>query len=110
MAEQIKLEINSLPTVLPYLLSKEPKKPLDLLAKARDLRKTKMTQEYSDWRSRLIRNWRDKGQIEPSQEKDVKRLMAALQKHLSVPQKLPLKVGIEAKMEGSVLALHHSSR
>jgi hypothetical protein len=99
--EEVNLEINSLPPVLPYLLSKGPQKPLDLLRQVRKLRKMKMTEEYRDWQSRLIRNWTDKGFIEPSQERDVKRLIAAFQKHLTVRQELPVEVGMEMKIDAT---------
>ena len=81
--EHIRLQITSLPPVLPYLLSKEPKGPLDLLKTAHELRQTQIIETG---RKRLIQNWRRKGEIQLSQEKDVKQLIATLQKQFSVPQ------------------------
>jgi hypothetical protein len=58
-----KADLDGLPPFLPYLLSKEPKTPTDLLRKATDLRKTGMVKDYRNWRNQLIRDWREKGMI-----------------------------------------------
>jgi hypothetical protein len=78
-------ELAGLPPFLPYLLSKEPKCSADLLAEALTLRKTGMIGDYRDWRSGLIRDWREKGVIRAQYRKELAIIATKVNKELSTP-------------------------
>jgi hypothetical protein len=89
-------ELHGLPPFLPYLLSRNPKTPIDLLAKAVALRKTGMVEDYRNWRNGLIRDWREKGIIRAQYRRELSRIAQKIQKEFAAPasSNLELKVSM----------------
>jgi hypothetical protein len=79
------VELDGLPPFLPYLLSKEPTCPADLLTEALKLRKLGMIADYRDWRNGLIRDWREKGVIRAQYRKELVTIARSVRKELSTP-------------------------
>jgi hypothetical protein len=79
-------EIEALPPFLPYLLKQDPLTPIDLLRKALALRQKGAVRDYREWRTKLIREWRDYGRIDLTYEKDIKKLTRAVVHEID-PQK-----------------------
>jgi hypothetical protein len=77
-------EFDALPPFLPYLLRKDPETPDALLRSALALGKTGMVRDYRQWRTQLLRDWRDKGRIDTANEKEIKRITQAMVHELKV--------------------------
>jgi hypothetical protein len=78
-------ELDGLPPFLPYLLSKDPKTPSDLLSEAAALRKTGMVKDYRDWRNGLIREWREKGVIRAQYRRELSSIAQKVKKEIGAP-------------------------
>ena len=87
------------PTFLPYLLSKDPKAPADLLREVSELRKTQMVRDYQYLRGEMIRNWAERGIIDPGHERDVKRTVLALHEEMKVVDRVPVEAGVDFKVD-----------
>ncbi len=87
------LELGSLPSFLPYLLSLQPRSPLDLLREAKKLRNDPEIDEYRTFRSKILQNWVKKGEINPDDEKGIKQ--AALNIHNKLKMDKQFEVGLE---------------
>jgi len=79
------LELDGLPSFLPYLLSKGPSCPADVLREALKLRNLGMIKDYRDWRNGLIRDWREKGLIRAQCRKELAAIGRSVRKELSTP-------------------------
>jgi hypothetical protein len=99
--QEIPAELVSWPPCLPYLLSRNPTSPTELLQEAFELRKTKEAADYRGLRHKIFRNWTDKGLIDPTHEKDMKRFVLEFHKALKVAQKVPVEAGAEFKIEAT---------
>ncbi|MGH3886398.1 MAG: hypothetical protein ACRDSZ_07480 [Pseudonocardiaceae bacterium] len=69
-----KFEVDALPSVVPYLLSKGIGSPRELIQAATALRSTTMAEETRNWRSKLVSDWRDGKGISRSASNDLHRL------------------------------------
>lgn len=72
--------LEGLPPFLPYLLSKDPKSPDELLSHAVALRKTGMVKDYRNWRSGLIHEWRQKGVIRAKYQQELSDIAVKVKK------------------------------
>lgn len=103
------IKLASLPPLLPYMLSKEPRGPTELLRVAKELRADAQIKEYRGWRSRLLRNWVDRGLIEESSERDINRVVRALHQRFrggpAVDVKAEVGVGVSEKGVGITAGL-----
>lgn len=57
------VNVDVLPPFLPYLLSHEPKNPMDLLDRALAIRDEPPVKDLRAWRNELVGVWRDQGRI-----------------------------------------------
>jgi hypothetical protein len=67
------------PTFLPYLLSKEPRSPQDLLRLALRERRGGLVRSYRDWRRRLLSDLAD-GRVRRSTQRDLKAITEEVQR------------------------------
>jgi hypothetical protein len=93
--------------VLPYLISKAKNddSPMHLLEGARKLRKLGAMKDYRSWRRDLLESWRTRGTIKRGRERDIKRMLIAAQKALSLSEHVDVEagVGVEAGLTGIAL-------
>jgi hypothetical protein len=90
-------ELDGLPPFLPYLLSKGPKTPSDLLSEAFKLRTEGMVRDYRDFRNQLLREWRDEGRIRNDYRKQFASIAKMIQqKTRGNQQALKMGLGITA--------------
>jgi len=82
-----------LPSFLAYLLSLEPRSPLDLLSKAKKLRKDPEIDKYRMFRTKILQNWVKQGSIDPDDEKGIKQ--AALEIHNKLKVDKQFEVGCD---------------
>jgi hypothetical protein len=89
-------ELDGLPPFLPYLLSKNPKCPADLLGQALEMRKTGMIKDYRDWRKGLIDDWREKGVIRAQYRKELAAIARRVKREMSTSAEsnIELKVSL----------------
>jgi hypothetical protein len=91
------VQLGSLPPLLPYLLSLNPRFRLDLLRIAKGLRSDPLIGEYRDYRRKLLRNWVEKGFIDEQHQKDITRVALEISERSKVDQHLGAEFGIGVK-------------
>jgi hypothetical protein len=95
------LELGSLPSFLPYLLSLKPESPRELLHEVKELRKDPEIDEYRIFRSKILRNWVKNGEIDPDDEKGIKHAALKIYNKLKMDKKFDAslefgpKIGLE---------------
>jgi hypothetical protein len=105
--KDLAIEFAGLPSVLPYLISKAENhhSPMHLLQGARRLRNSAAMADYRSWRRDLLESWRKRGTIKRGTERDIKRMLVAARKALSLsgPIDIEAGVGVEAGPTGIAL-------
>jgi hypothetical protein len=96
-AQSVSVQVDGLPSFLPYLLKQDPNTPEELLSEALKLRKSGMVKDYRQWRTQLIREWREKGRIDSINERTVRENARALVKHLDASEN-GIKTEVKASM------------
>jgi hypothetical protein len=102
-AEYKGVHLESLPHFLPYLLlSAKPRRPIDLLRAAKELRKDPLVAEYRKWRRELLWNWIAFGRIDKSHEQNIKHVALKIHKRLQVDKHVDVEflVGVKAGEKG----------
>jgi hypothetical protein len=94
------IKLNALPNFLPYLLSQDPKSPSELLSKALVLRKDSAVQAYRNWRTQLVRDWRDKGKIALANEKQMQRITRSVLRKLKLSDDLVANPSLNIGWDG----------
>lgn len=89
------LQTRESPLFLPYLLSRDPNGPFDLLKAAGALRATGEVQDLRAWQSTLLEDWEAKGRIDAKAEGRLREISARVEKSLG-PRDFSGKVGISA--------------
>ena len=105
--KDLAIEFAGLPSVLPYLISKagNDDSPMDLLQSARRLRNSAAMADFRSWRRDLLGSWRKRGTIKRGAQRDVKRMLIAAQKAISLggPIDVEAGFGLEAGPTGIAL-------
>jgi hypothetical protein len=101
----LEIQFVGLPSVLPYLLSKvqHDASPMQLLAEARTLRSSGPLRDYRQWRRELFAGWRERGTIKRGRERDIKRMLVAATKEISIGGGVEAEGGAEASIAGVAL-------
>lgn len=92
--------VSALPSFLPYLLSKDPQSPDELLRSALTLRENDAVKDYRIWRNSLIADWREKGKIDRSNEMAIQEITGAVVRKLKMSEDKVLKFGLKAEVTG----------
>lgn len=103
--KDLAVQFAGLPSVLPYLISKagiDPS-PLQLLEGAKQLRASSPMKDYRAWRRELLSSWRERGTIKRGRERDIKRMLRAVNKELALGEPVDVEVSAEAGLEGIAL-------
>jgi hypothetical protein len=93
-------QVDALPSFLPYLLSKDPQSPDDLLRSALALRKNSAVKDYRAWRKQLVEDWRDKGKIDRSNERAIRQITQAMLQKLETPDDATPNLSLNAGLTG----------
>lgn len=94
------IEIDALPSFLPYLLSQDPQSLDELLRSAIELRGSNAVRDYRVWRKRLVEDWRDRGRIDPSDERKVLDIAQAVRRELRASGDAAFDLGLNAGLTG----------
>lgn len=93
-------QVDALPPVLPFLLSKDPDTPDDLLRLGLALRKKGAMRDYRAWRKQLVDDWRDKGRIDRSNERVIRKIVDRIQRELAPRGGATAELGLNAGLTG----------
>jgi hypothetical protein len=93
-------QVDALPSFLPYLLSKDPQSPNELLRTALALRKNNAVKDYCAWRKQLVEDWRDKGKIDRPNERAIQQITQAVLRELGPSGNATLDFGLNVGLTG----------
>ena len=94
------IQVDALPSFLPYLLAKDPRSLDELLRAALALRKNSALKDYRAWRKQLIQDWRDKGRIDRASERTVQQMTQAVLRELRPSGGATLDFGVSGGLTG----------
>jgi hypothetical protein len=94
------IKVDAFPSFLPFLLSRAPASPDQLLRSALSLRGSGAVSDYRSWRRQLIDDWRDEGKIDRANEKKIREITRAVRRELGLPEEMSLDVGLSVGLTG----------
>ena len=92
------VELGSLPSFLPYLLSRKPASPLEMLHEVKNLRKDPEIDQYRIFRSKILRNWVKKGEIDPDDQKGIEHAALKIYNKLKIDKQFDLSLEFGPKI------------
>jgi hypothetical protein len=80
----VEMDLEACPSLLTYLLSKEPKTTTDLVDEAIVLRRSALISDYREWRSNIVSDWYRYGKIDANTERELRTIVRRVLRELGI--------------------------